>query len=300
MRLAAVVAALAVIADQGSPNKPKPSVAQPDAASLRDSVTIAWVLPRDDIQRGQTLDAWLVAHNGATHAGSVTITLLTAAGASAWLRNAGETCAGSIAAKRDSATFSLGRDSVVSVCAVGTEEVTTHLVASLTQKHGTRVVQIIAVSDPLHIASPYAPGPMLTAVLTAMLGFAGGVATTLLTKWFESMSERRKHVSEIRATISTLLAPELMQCRNSLDDFLHDPNAEPPILPAAAYNMLLGDAGIMSYLSAGDRRQYFAAIAETYDMMSTYKNAVNQGDRVQARALAQPIIARLSKIVPHP
>ncbi len=299
MRFAAVVAALAVAAAQGTQKKVNPAAPKPDSASSRDSVTIAWVLPRDNIQRGQTLDAWIVAHSGSARVDSVTVTLLTAAGASAWVRNADETCAGTMTAKRASATFALGRDSIISVCGMGTEDVTTHLAASLARKEGGRLVQSIAVSDAIHIESPYAPGPTLMAVLTAMLGFAGGVATTLLTKWFESRSEKRKHISEIQETITTLLAPELMQCRNSLVEFLRDPGADPPTLPAAGYNMLLADAGVMSFLGAEERGKYFSAVTAAYDSMIAYKNAVNQGDRARARVLAQPIVDRLSQFRPN-
>jgi hypothetical protein len=256
---------------------------------------MSWVVGRDEPRAGDVVEAWLVVpadHESADAAASVRI--LSPSDADVWLRDAAQSCRDAESADRTEHRGRVERDTVLFACVRPRDVGTTRLVAVRRVMAGTATRQEIATSPAIIAHARYTIGAGWLAVLTAAMGFLTGIlAHVIQARWDRRQSGQRDE-RELRLLVAKHLVEELRENLRRVHEFLRSTTGPAPDMVKAEYNVLLGDDGLVSYLTATERTGYWNGVQKVYELMETYTDYKNTNRLDEARATARDLQKRLT------
>lgn len=274
------------------------SVAPGDTAGHGDP---QWAISQDEPEPDAAFAAWLTlpvapvpaasgsnAGRVATAAGAVrhriSVSFPNSQALAIWVRAVGSSCESG----RGDSTWSglVSQDTVIAVCAQATRREDVRLVAIVEDSARSGVATHVATSTVIRARQPwYDPGPTLSGVLTAAIGFITGLGTAFIQRWWDRKraaddAEKAKaaaaiaHTAAMEEAVVRAIGREWSDNRQKLERFTGSTTLAPEMLVTAGYGAILGDAGgMLAYLGDPTRQPYLARIITLYTQVSEYNDA---------------------------
>lgn len=243
-------------------------------AQQQDSVasSLRWLVPTGRVDAGEPMPAWLRLSLAPPETLSVRIDLVAPEanghGFGACGGDVGPTWTGLVHG-----------DTVLATCVATTPDADFRLLAA---GRATGPAESWTAASGLIEIRPnplWPPGPMAMAVIAAVLGFVGGLATQLTTSAIRVEAEARTARTAAHKQAIAHLLPEMRANRRLLDDYLMDPAGQPaPDLVKTEFEKFSKAGGVGDLLSVDGRRPTLGPVRYVYENeMVEYERAKNQG-----------------------
>ena len=259
-----------------------PSRAEPQSDS---AAKATWTISEGQATVNQPFSAWLTLPATRDSTARFAVTLISTPNLRLWIADSTKKCLGT--SGKDTTTVRSGE--VLSVCALGTDAQSAHLVAivhELTAK-GSPGAKSVAASETVKIDPKWnleLPGWLIT-LITALLGFASGLGL----QWWQRNTDRQAkreddrlseqrdreaHVRKIEDSLANVLAPELIANRKTLEGVV---NGQPLKTLLVRFGQLLvdpTDTGL-DFLSA-ESRHALDRLQSLYQGIAVYNSVCNE------------------------